>query len=83
MKQTSCLLLESPVTERTPSLHDQRLQTVLSVIRDTGAKRVVDLGCGEGKLLKLLLSREAVRDHPRHGCVLANAGDREGALATG
>ncbi|QEE28182.1 3' terminal RNA ribose 2'-O-methyltransferase Hen1 [Terriglobus albidus] len=49
---------ESPVTERTPSLHDQRLQTVLSVIRDTGAKRVVDLGCGEGKLLKLLLSEK-------------------------
>jgi 3' terminal RNA ribose 2'-O-methyltransferase Hen1 len=49
---------ESPVTERTPSLHDQRLQTVLSVIQDTGAKRVVDLGCGEGKLLKLLLSEK-------------------------
>jgi 3' terminal RNA ribose 2'-O-methyltransferase Hen1 len=49
---------ELPVTERTPSLHDQRLQTVLSVIRDTGAKRVVDLGCGEGKLLKLLLSEK-------------------------
>jgi 3' terminal RNA ribose 2'-O-methyltransferase Hen1 len=49
---------ESPVTERTPSLHDQRLQMVLSVIRDTGAKRVVDLGCGEGNLLKLLLSEK-------------------------
>jgi 3' terminal RNA ribose 2'-O-methyltransferase Hen1 len=49
---------ESPVTERAPSLHDQRLQTVLSVIRDTGAKRVVDLGCGEGKLLKLLLTEK-------------------------
>lgn len=47
-----------PVTERAPSLHDQRLLTVLSVIRDTGAKRVVDLGCGEGKLLKLLLSEK-------------------------
>ena len=50
--------VELPVTERAPSLHDQRLQTVLSVIRDTGAKRVVDLGCGEGKLLKLLLSEK-------------------------
>jgi 3' terminal RNA ribose 2'-O-methyltransferase Hen1 len=50
--------VESPVSERTPSLHDQRLHTVLSVIRDTGAKRVVDLGCGEGKLLKLLLSEK-------------------------
>jgi 3' terminal RNA ribose 2'-O-methyltransferase Hen1 len=51
-------LAEPPVMEHTPSLHDQRLQTVLSVIRDTGAKRVVDLGCGEGKLLKLLLSEK-------------------------
>jgi 3' terminal RNA ribose 2'-O-methyltransferase Hen1 len=50
--------VEPPVTERAPSLHDQRLQTVLSVIRDTGAKRVVDLGCGEGKLLKLFLSEK-------------------------
>jgi 3' terminal RNA ribose 2'-O-methyltransferase Hen1 len=49
---------ESPAKELTLSLHDQRLQTVLSVIRDTGAKRVVDLGCGEGKLLKLLLSEK-------------------------
>jgi 3' terminal RNA ribose 2'-O-methyltransferase Hen1 len=50
--------VESPATERTPSLHEQRLQTVLSVLRDTGAKRVVDLGCGGGKLLKLLLSEK-------------------------
>jgi 3' terminal RNA ribose 2'-O-methyltransferase Hen1 len=49
---------ETPMTERAPSLHDQRLQTVLAVIRETGAKRVVDLGCGEGKLLKLLLSEK-------------------------
>ena len=46
------------MTERTPSLHDHRLQMVLSVLRDTGAKRIVDLGCGEGKLLKLLLSEK-------------------------
>lgn len=42
--------------ERIPSLHDGRLQTVLSVIRGTGTKSVVDLGCGEGKLLNLLLA---------------------------
>lgn len=50
--------VQSPLTEGARSLHDQRLQTVLSVVRDTGAKRVVDLGCGEGKLLKLLLSEK-------------------------
>ena len=47
---------ERPDGERTPSLHQQRLQTVFDVIRNTGAKRVVDLGCGEGKLLRLLLA---------------------------
>ncbi|MGI4830489.1 MAG: 3' terminal RNA ribose 2'-O-methyltransferase Hen1 [Janthinobacterium lividum] len=49
---------EKPDGERTPSLHQQRLQRVLSTIRDTGAKRVVDLGCGEGKLLRLLLAEK-------------------------
>ena len=49
---------ERPDGERTPSLHQQRLQTVLSTIRQTGAKRVVDLGCGEGKLLRLLLAEK-------------------------
>ncbi|MGI4827652.1 MAG: 3' terminal RNA ribose 2'-O-methyltransferase Hen1 [Janthinobacterium lividum] len=49
---------DRPDGERTLSLHQQRLQTVLSTIRDTGAKRVVDLGCGEGKLLRLLLAEK-------------------------
>jgi 3' terminal RNA ribose 2'-O-methyltransferase Hen1 len=50
--------IEGEQTERTSSLHEQRLQTVLSVLKDTGAKRVVDLGCGEGKLLRLLLGEK-------------------------
>jgi 3' terminal RNA ribose 2'-O-methyltransferase Hen1 len=49
---------EPEQTERTSSLHEQRLQSVLSVLKDTGAKRVVDLGCGEGKLLRLLLAEK-------------------------
>jgi len=36
-------------------LHDIRLQKVQTVLRSLGAKRVLDLGCGEGRLLKLLL----------------------------
>lgn len=36
-------------------VHDQRLLTVRQVLLDTGANSVADLGCGEGKLLKLLL----------------------------
>jgi 3' terminal RNA ribose 2'-O-methyltransferase Hen1 len=49
--------LETPL-ERTPSLHDQRLGTVLTALKETGAKRVLDLGCGEGKLVRLLLSEK-------------------------
>lgn len=37
------------------SLNEQRLGTVLATLRQGGAKRVLDLGCGEGRLLQLLL----------------------------
>lgn len=37
------------------SLNQQRLATVLSALRATGARRVLDLGCGEGRLLRMLL----------------------------
>jgi 3' terminal RNA ribose 2'-O-methyltransferase Hen1 len=50
--------VEPETTERAPSLHTQRLQIVLSAIQATGAKRVLDLGCGEGKLLRLLLAEK-------------------------
>jgi len=42
--------LEKPIR-----LHEQRLDTVAGVIRRSGARRVVDLGCGSGKLLKRLM----------------------------
>lgn len=41
--------------ERPLSLHEQRLGAVLGVLRSSGASSVVDLGCGEGRLLRLLL----------------------------
>lgn len=46
---------EERAGERAPSLHDQRLGAVLGVLRASGATSVVDLGCGEGRLLRLLL----------------------------
>ena len=43
-------VLESPL-----SLNEQRLGAVLAALRASGARRVLDLGCGEGKLLRELL----------------------------
>jgi 3' terminal RNA ribose 2'-O-methyltransferase Hen1 len=41
--------------ERKESLHQQRLKLVLEQLKATGAKKVIDLGCGEGKLIRMLL----------------------------
>ncbi len=37
------------------SLNEQRMGTVLAVLKSTRASRVLDLGCGEGRLLRALL----------------------------
>lgn len=41
--------------EEAISLNEQRLGTVLAVLKQSGARRIIDLGCGEGKLLLALL----------------------------
>jgi 3' terminal RNA ribose 2'-O-methyltransferase Hen1 len=41
------------------SLHQQRLHTVYAGLKQSGARRVLDLGCGEGRLLALLLADPA------------------------
>ena len=46
---------EERALERPLSLHEQRLQVVTDAIRESGAVSVVDLGCGEGRLLRRLL----------------------------
>jgi 2-polyprenyl-3-methyl-5-hydroxy-6-metoxy-1,4-benzoquinol methylase len=42
------------------SLHDQRLQQVAHEIYQLAPKRVLDLGCGEGKLLRLLMRQAKI-----------------------
>jgi 3' terminal RNA ribose 2'-O-methyltransferase Hen1 len=42
--------------EKPLRLHEQRLNAVSEVLKAAGVRRVVDLGCGSGKLLKRLMA---------------------------
>ena len=46
--------------ERKISLHEQRLDRVTEVIASVQANSVIDLGCGEGKLLRRLLHQTRI-----------------------
>lgn len=48
---------EEEQLEKKLTLNEQRMQAVLSALRRNGVRRVVDVGCGEGRLL-----RDLVRD---------------------
>jgi len=59
--------LEASITVAAPdaqvpkvTLNEQRISEVVQVIKELGARRVIDLGCGEGKLLKLLWKESAI-----------------------
>src|SRR5215470_316812 len=43
-------------------LWQQRMQAVVDVLRAAGARRVLDLGCGEGKLLRELLEEKSFHE---------------------
>lgn len=47
---------EEEAIEKQISLAEQRIGSVVAALRSSGAKRVLDLGCGEGRLLRELLS---------------------------
>lgn len=46
---------EEEAVERGLNLNEQRLNAVVAALKSVDAKRVLDLGCGEGKLLRVLL----------------------------
>ncbi|HEX8339946.1 MAG TPA: 3' terminal RNA ribose 2'-O-methyltransferase Hen1 [Tepidisphaeraceae bacterium] len=47
---------EEEAVEQKVSLNEQRLGTVMAALRASGARRVLDLGCSGGNLLRLLLA---------------------------
>jgi 3' terminal RNA ribose 2'-O-methyltransferase Hen1 len=49
---------EEEAVEKKISLNDQRLGAVLAALKASGASRVLDLGCGEGRLLRLILAEK-------------------------
>lgn len=49
------LIEKQTLPERKLNLHQQRLNKALDFLKLSGSASVLDIGCGEGKLLKLLL----------------------------
>lgn len=45
--------------EQLSSPHEQRLAAVMEILQENSVRSVLDLGCGEGRLLKLLLENPA------------------------
>jgi 3' terminal RNA ribose 2'-O-methyltransferase Hen1 len=50
---------EEEAVEKTLNLNEQRMNTVVAALKSANAKRVLDLGCGEGKLLRALFADRA------------------------
>ena len=46
---------EEAAIEKPVRLNDQRMEAVVSALRDSGAQRIADLGCGQGTLVRALL----------------------------
>jgi 3' terminal RNA ribose 2'-O-methyltransferase Hen1 len=52
---------EEQAVERPLSLNQQRLAAVAAAVREAGATKVIDLGCGEGRLLQVLLEERSLQ----------------------
>ena len=53
---------EEATVEQRIRLNEQRMGAVMAVLKQSGAKRVLDLGCGEGALLRALLEDKSVEE---------------------
>ena len=52
--------IEEAAIEKPISLNQQRLESVAEILTKHQVTRVIDLGCGEGKLLKCLLKNQSI-----------------------
>lgn len=52
---------EEPKDEKKISLNAQRIETVKNAVLASGAQSVIDLGCGECRLTKLLLEQKQIK----------------------
>jgi 3' terminal RNA ribose 2'-O-methyltransferase Hen1 len=50
---------EEQILEEKISLNQQRIGTVIAALKDAGARKIIDLGCGEGRLLSALLKEKS------------------------
>ena len=53
---------DTETTKRKQTLNQQRLTLVLEQLKKSGAAKVIDLGCGEGKLLRMLLREKQFKE---------------------
>jgi 3' terminal RNA ribose 2'-O-methyltransferase Hen1 len=73
-KEQAEQVLEQPIR-----LHDLRLDTVVAVLKERGTRSVLDLGCGEGRLLRRLIRERAferIVGVDASPCTLERAADR-------
>jgi len=57
---TASALRREEALEAPLRLHDRRLDAVAALLKESGARRVADLGCGEGRLLQRLVKERTL-----------------------
>jgi len=71
--------IPAEMTERKRNLNAQRLDRVIEELKKSDASSVIDIGCGEGNLLRLLISGKAIYADCGHGrfppCAQARSGE--------
>jgi 3' terminal RNA ribose 2'-O-methyltransferase Hen1 len=55
-------LEQEEAIEKPLKLHERRLNEVTERLKASGAQRVLDLGCGEGKLLRVLMKERQFKE---------------------